>query len=466
MKKDKKSKNKAWSGRFRGAMAKSAEDFNASINFDRRLWRQDIIGSISYAKALVGAGVLSTREAQRIIKALEKIFKGIESGRIKLKKEYEDIHMNIEKLLIDAIGDAGKKLHTGRSRNEQVVADLRMYIKLEISEIISLIKEFQSSIINLAENNIKVIMPGYTHLQRAQPVLFAHHMMAYFEMLERDKRRFLECYRESDVLPLGSGALSGNNFNIDRNAIAKELGFTEISRNSMDAVSDRDFVIDFISACSIAMVHLSRLSEELVLWSSYEFNFIEISDAYSTGSSLMPQKKNPDVAELIRGKSGRVFGNLMRMLVVMKALPLAYNKDVQEDKEALFDAVDTTKNCIAIITEMMGSLKVNKEEMMKAAGRGFQTATDLAYYLVSKGVPFRQAHEIVGKIIAYCEDSNMHLEYLSIQELKKFSDRFSFDAQKILGIENSVNSKDNIGGTAPNRVKEEIKLAKKKLQRS
>lgn len=466
----KKAKGKAinekpWAGRFKEPLAKSVEIFSASIDFDQRLWKQDIIGSIAYAKALVGGGVLSAVEARRIIGGLEKIYKDIEKGRMKFRKEFEDIHMNIERTLIERIGDVAKKLHTGRSRNDQVATDMRMYLKIEISDIINLMKNFQASLVAQAESNIKVIMPGYTHMQRAQPVLYAHHLMAYFEMLERDKRRLLECYRETDVLPLGSGALSGTNFKIDREFLARELGFAEISHNSMDAVSDRDFIIDFISACSIISMHLSRLAEEIVIWSTYEFNFVELSDAYTTGSSLMPQKKNPDVAELIRGKSGRVFGNLMRMLTIMKGLPMAYNRDVQEDKEAMFDTIDTIRACLSMFTEMVTNMKLNKEEMVKTAGKGFQTATDLVYYLVGKGVPFRQAHGIIGRIISYCEDSNMQLEYLSIQELKKFSDKFSFDAQKILGIENSVNSKDVIGGTSPIRVKEEIKAAKRQLMK-
>lgn len=460
--KSRKSK-KAWSGRFQHAMAKSAEAFSSSVHYDVRLYKQDIVQSIAYARSLLKARVLTTAECKKIIKALEVILKGMGAGKIKLKPELEDVHMNIEALLIEKVGDVGKKLHSGRSRNDQVVTDLRMYVKYEVTELIFLIKSLQNVLLDLAEANIKVIMPGYTHLQRAQPILLSHHLMAYFEMLERDKKRLLQVGEETDVMPLGSGALAGNNFKIDRQELAKELGFAKISANSMDAVSDRDFVIDFASACAVLMMHLSRFSEEIIIWSSWEFDYLELSDQFSTGSSIMPQKKNPDIAELSRGKTGRVYGNLMALLTIMKGLPLAYNRDMQEDKEPLFDTIDTVKAVLAIFQEMVATTKINEKQMDKSAKKGFLTATDLAFYLVGRGVPFREAHNIVGKIVAYCEESNMQLEYMSLKQLKQFSKEFGYDATRILSAQSSVASKDLPGGTAPNRVKEAIKRARKHL---
>jgi len=456
-------KTKPWSGRFREPLAKSAEEFTSSVHFDVRLFKQDIVQSIAYARALNKAQVLTGVECKKVVAALEEILKEFEAGKIKLKPELEDVHMNIEALLIEKIGELGKKLHAGRSRNDQVVTDLRMYAKYEATEIILMIKKLQEVLVDLAERNLKVIMPGYTHLQRAQPVLFSHHLMAYFEMFERDKERFRFSTKEADVMPLGSGALAGAGFKIDREALAKELGFSKISTNSIDAVSDRDFVIDFIHACAMLMMHLSRLSEELILWSTYEFNFIEISDRYTTGSSIMPQKKNPDIAELCRGKTGRVYGHLLALLSVMKGLPHAYNRDLQEDKEALFDALDTVKAVLSIFAEMLASIKVKSEVMNSAVRKGFLTATDLAYYLVRKGIPFREAHQIVGKIVAYCEESNMQLEYLSLSQLKQFSEVFGYDVTRYLSAESSVAARDLPGGTAPNRVKEAIKRARKIL---
>jgi len=459
-------KTKPWSGRFREPLAKLAEEFTSSVHFDVRLFKQDIVQSIAYARALNKAQVLTGVECKKIIATLEEILKEFEAGKIKLKPELEDVHMNIETLLIEKIGELGKKLHAGRSRNDQVVTDLRMYAKYEATEIILMIKKLQGVLVDLAEINLKVIMPGYTHLQRAQPVLFSHHLMAYFEMFERDKERFRFSAKEADVMPLGSGALAGAGFKIDREALAKELGFSKNSANSIDAVSDRDFVIDFVHACAMLMMHLSRLSEELILWSTYEFNFIEISDRYTTGSSIMPQKKNPDIAELCRGKTGRVYGHLLALLTVMKGLPQAYNRDLQEDKEALFDALDTVKAVLSIFAEMLASIKVKSEVMNSAVRKGFLTATDLAYYLVRKGVPFREAHQIVGKIVAYCEESNMQLEYLSLSQLKQFSEVFGYDVTRYLSAESSVAARDLPGGTAPNRVKEAIKRARKNLASS
>lgn len=460
--KSRKSK-KPWAGRFKHAMAKSAEKFSSSVHYDVRLYKQDIVQSIAYSRVLLKSHILTGAECKKIIRALEAILKGIEAGKIKLKPELEDVHMNIEALLIEKVGDMGKKLHSGRSRNDQVATDLRMYLKFEVTEIVLLIKKLQEVLLDMAEENIKVIMPGYTHVQRAQPVLFAHHLMAYYEMLERDKTRFLNVGQEADVLPLGSAALSGTNFKIDRQVLAKELGFSKISNNSMDAISDRDFAIDFVAACAVLMMHLSRFSEEVVLWSSYEFDFIELSDQYSTGSSIMPQKKNPDIAELVRGKTGRVYGHLMGLLTMMKALPLTYNRDMQEDKEAVFDAVDTTRAVLEIFAEMISTIKIHADQMQKSAKKGYLTATDLAYYLVGRGVPFREAHKIVGEVVAYCEDSNMQLDYLSLKQLKQFSKEFNYDATRILSSESSVAKKDVVGGTAPKRVKEAIKRARKNL---
>jgi argininosuccinate lyase len=456
-------KTKVWSGRFREPMAKSAEEFTSSTNFDVRLYKQDIVQSIAYARALFKTHILSGVECKKIIRALEEIMKGIGSGKLKLRPELEDVHMNIETFLIEKVGEMGKKLHAGRSRNDQVATDVRMYIKYEVTETVMLVKKLQGVLLDLAEQNIKVIMPGYTHLQRAQPILFSHHLMAYFEMLQRDKERFLAVGREADVMSLGSGALAGTGFDIDREALAKELGFSRISKNSIDAVSDRDFAIGFITACAMLMMHISRLSEELVIWSTYEFDFIELSDKYTTGSSIMPQKKNPDIAELARGKAGRVFGDLVRILTMMKGLPLAYNRDMQEDKEAMFDAIDTVKSVLAIYREMLATAKINAEVMKAASKKGFLTATDLAYYLVRRGVPFREAHAIVGKIVAYCEESNMQLEYLSLPQLKQFSGAFTYDVTRVLSTESSIASRDMPGGTAPSRVKEAIKRARKDL---
>ena len=454
---------KAWSGRFQQPMAKSAEEFSSSVHFDVRLYKQDIVQSIAYARALFQARVLTGVECKKIIRALEAILRSMEAGKIKLKPELEDIHMNIESLLIEKAGDIGKKLHSGRSRNDQVATDLRMYLKYEVTEVVFLIRKLQEALLDMAQAHIKVVMPGYTHLQRAQPVLFSHHLMAYYEMLERDKERFLKAGEAADVMPLGSGALSGTNFKIDRAKLAKELGFSRISRNSMDAVSDRDFAVEFVAAGALLMVHLSRFSEELIIWSTYEFGFIELSDQYSTGSSIMPQKKNPDIAELVRGKSGRVFGHLQCLLTIMKGLPLAYNRDMQEDKEAVFDCVDTVRDVLSIFEEMLRSTKVNAEQMDRSAKKGYLTATDLAYYLVRRGVPFREAHRIVGRIVAYCEESNMQLEYLSLKQLKQFSDAFTYDATRILSAESSVASKDGVGGTAPKQVKDAVKRARKNL---
>ena len=454
------SSKKSWSGRFRLPIAKSAEEFSASVHYDKRLYKQDIIQSMAYARCLQKAGILKAQECQKIIKGLETIKKEIDKGKNPFKASCEDIHMNIEMLLIEKIGEVGKKVHTGRSRNDQVSTDLRMYLKWEITETLIQIENLQKSLVDLADKNIDVIMPGYTHLQRAQPILFAHQMMAYYEMLQRDKDRLEDSYRRCDFMPLGSGSLSGTNFGLDRKFLAKELGFANITNNSLDAVSDRDFVLDYLYSASVCQMHLSRLAEELIIWSSYEFCYITLSDAYTTGSSLMPQKKNPDMAELTRGKTGRVYGSLFSLLTTMKGLPLAYNRDMQEDKEPLFDSIDTLKACLGIMAEMLKTAKVNSERMLKASKKGFLTATDLVYYLVTKGESFRNAHEIVGKIIAFCEECNMQLEYMALPDLKKYSERFTYDVTRILSAESSVKAKDVHGGTAPSRVKEAIKRAR------
>ncbi|MBI5399397.1 argininosuccinate lyase [Candidatus Saganbacteria bacterium] len=454
---------KPWAGRFRQPLAKSAEEFSSSIHFDVRLFKQDIVQNIAYARALVRAKILTGSECQKIIKALEAILKEFAAGKIKLNVALEDAHMNIEALLIAEVGDMGKKLHSGRSRNDQVVTDLRMYLKYEVTEITVLIHKFQEILLDLAEINIKVIVPGYTHMQRAQPVLLSHHLMAYFEMLKRDKKRFFSVGEEIDVMPLGSAALAGTSFSIEREQLAKDLGFARISANSMDAVSDRDFAIAFLTACSILMMHLSRFAEEIMIWSTWEFDYIELSDQYATGSSIMPQKKNPDMAELVRGKTGRVYGHLMALLTIMKGLPLTYNRDLQEDKEQLFGAIDTVKPCLGIFAEMIKTTTFHGDRMTQSAKKGYLTATDLAYYLVRHNVPFREAHRIVGEIVAYCEESNMELEYLSLKQLKDFSPEFGYDATRILSAQSSVAAKDLPGGTAPNRVKEAIKRARTHL---
>ncbi|HOJ81451.1 MAG TPA: argininosuccinate lyase, partial [Clostridiales bacterium] len=393
---------KLWGGRFTANTDKAVDDFHSSIRFDSRMYRQDIAGSIAHAEMLGKVGVISAEEAELICSTLREILSDIENGKVHFETEAEDIHMNIEKILIERIGDTGKKLHTGRSRNDQVALDLRMYLKDEVRAIRSMLLELLSVLLDISEKNTDTIMPGYTHLQRAQPITLAHHMMAYFQMFRRDTGRLEDCYARMDVMPLGSGALAGTTYPLDRNFVAEKLGFTAITENSLDGVSDRDFVIELASCLSITMMHLSRFCEELILWSSAEFSFIEMDDAYSTGSSIMPQKKNPDVAELIRGKTGRVYGSLIALLTMMKSLPLAYNKDMQEDKEAIFDAVDTVKACLPVFTKMLSTLKIKREAMYRAACGGFTNATDLADYLVKKGIPFRSAHEIVGKMVLYC----------------------------------------------------------------
>ena len=425
---------KLWGGRFEKSTNRLAENFQNSIKFDYRMYKQDIRGSIAHVRMLGVQGIIDKKESEAIIKGLEEILEDIEAGKVELKEEAEDIHMNIEMLLIDRIGQVGKKLHTGRSRNDQVALDLRIYLKEETYELVSLLKKLNYLLKDKAEENKNVTMAGYTHMQRAQPVTLGLHLSAYYQMFERDIDRLCDCNKRMDMMPLGSGALAGTAYNLDRQMVARELGFAGITKNSMDAVSDRDFVIELISCCSIIMMHLSRFCEELVIWNSYEFGYIEMDDSMSTGSSIMPQKKNPDVAELIRGKTGRVYGDLMSILTVMKALPLAYNKDMQEDKEAVFDAVDTVKACIGVFIPMLDTITFKKDNMRKSLKGGFLNATYAADYLVKKGVPFREAHESVGMAVNYCIKVKKELEELTLREFKSFNPAFGEDIYEKIGI--------------------------------
>lgn len=454
---------KLWGGRFSKNTASLVDAFNASIEFDQKLYKQDIQGSIAHAKMLAKQGIISSSEAEEIINNLTEIHQDIEAGKIEFKIELEDIHMNIEKILTDRIGDTGKKLHTARSRNDQVAVDIRLYVKEAVVDTNALIAKLLTTLVDIAENNVDTILPGYTHLQRAQPVTFAYHMMAYFEMFARDMDRFLDSYKRTDSLPLGSGALAGTTYNTDRDFLAQELNFSKVCQNAMDAVSDRDFAIEFISNASILMMHLSRFCEELILWSSSEFCFIEMDDAYSTGSSIMPQKKNPDLAELIRGKTGRIYGNLMNILTIMKGLPLAYNKDMQEDKPPLFDTVDNIKDVLSIFIEMIQTMKVKKENMYNAAKTGFLNATDAADYLVSKGIPFRECHAIIGKIVLYCIENEKAIEDLSLAQLKVFSKKFEEDIFDKINIESCIAAKKSYGSTSQESVKHMIDGAKQML---
>lgn len=448
---------KLWGGRFTKSTDKAVDDFNSSIRFDSRMYKQDIMGSIAHAKMLGKCGIIPLEDSSLIQKTLAEILEDIENGKIEFETEAEDIHMNVEKILISRIGDAGKRLHTARSRNDQVALDIRLYLRDEIVEIKQMLKDLELTIIDMARNNLDTIMPGYTHLQRAQPITLAHHVMAYFQMFKRDLQRLEDCNSRMDVLPLGSGALAGTTYPLDRKMVADELGFSSITMNSLDGVSDRDFAIELASCLSIVMMHLSRFSEEMILWSSHEFSFVEMDDAYSTGSSIMPQKKNPDVAELVRGKSGRVYGSLMALLTVMKSLPLAYNKDMQEDKEAIFDAVDTVKMCLPVFTKMLSTLKVRESNMKKAAQGGFTNATDMADYLVKKGIPFRNAHEIIGRMVVYCINNNKAIEELSMQEFKEFSSIIEDDVYGEISLEKCVSGRKVPGGPAKECVEASIK---------
>ncbi len=455
---------KPWAGRFTEATNKLVEEFTASIPYDWRLYPYDIAGSIAHATMLAKTGIITKKEAARIVRGLEDILKEIAGGVFKFRLELEDIHMNIESRLMRKIGPVGGKLHTARSRNDQVALDLRMYVRDEIAELHDLLGSMQKTLVSLADQHSEVVLPGYTHLQRAQPVLFGHHLLAYYEMFDRDRGRLTDCFRRVNVLPLGAGALAGTVLPIDRLFVAKQLAFSGIAENSMDAVSDRDFAIEFTAACAQIMMHLSRLSEELVLWSTSEFKFIAISDAFTTGSSIMPQKKNPDVAELARGKTGRVYGSLVALLTIMKGLPLAYNRDMQEDKEPLFDAADTVKQSLSVFIDMLKSITVNKDAMQRAADDGFITATDLADYLVRKGLPFRQAHEVVGKAVLRALEQGCGLSTLPLREYKHLSSLINKDVYDALSLEASVGRRISQGGTAPTNLRKRLFALKKKMR--
>ncbi len=449
-------------GRFEKQADKAAAKFTASISFDWRLYPYDIQGSIAHARMLGKQGIITAEEAREIVSGLEAILREIEDGVFLFKAEYEDIHMNIEAALIERIGESGRKLHTARSRNDQVAVDTRLFTKDAVTKTVLLIKKLQQALLDMAEKTQGIAMPGYTHMQRAQPVLLSHHLLAYFEMFQRDVERFLACQERVDVLPLGSGALAGVAYDIDREFVARELGFTRVSRNSLDAVSDRDYILEFEAAASICMMHISRFAEELILWSTAEFGFVEIDDAYATSSSIMPQKKNPDVAELSRGKAGRVYGRLMALLSTMKGLPLAYNSDLQEDKEGFFDCVDTLHATLDVFAGMVGTLKLNAGKMQRAAGEGFILATDLADYLVGKGESFRTAHGIIARLVAYGVQNGRSIQELTLQEFKTFSPLFGEDV-KYITVKSSLNARNNPGGTAPGRVENALVEARRLL---
>ena len=451
---------KLWGGRFSKNTDSEVNDFNSSIRFDQRMYRQDILGSIAHAKMLGKCGIIPKDDSDLIVKTLGEILDDIENGKVEFMIDAEDIHMNIETILTSRIGDAGKRLHTGRSRNDQVALDIRMYLKDEITEIKEMLVSLEKTLLKLAGENLDTIMPGYTHLQKAQPITLAHHTMAYFEMFKRDIERLSDTYKRTNIMPLGSGALAATTYPLDREFVASELGFDSITLNSLDGVSDRDFVIELAADLSILIMHLSRYSEELILWNTNEFQFIEMDDACSTGSSIMPQKKNPDVAELIRGKSGRVYGDLVSILTTMKGLPLAYNKDMQEDKECIFDAIDTIKLCVPVFEKMIATMKINKDTMQKGAGGGFTNATDAADYLVKKGMPFRQAHEVIGKMVAYALDKGKALSEFTMDEFKACSDIIETDIYEAIDLGTCVNERSVIGGPAKCAVEKAIEAGK------
>jgi argininosuccinate lyase len=455
--------SKLWDGRFSDRTDQSVEAFTASIDVDKRLYRYDIEGSVAHCKTLAKAGVISDEEASILIEGLGQIAREIEHGDFEFDDSLEDIHMHIESRLLQKVGKVAQKLHTARSRNDQVALDVRLYLRAEINDIMGRLTALRQVLVGLAKNNLDTILPGYTHLQRAQPISFAHHLMAYYEMFSRDEQRLHDCLQRVDVMPLGTAALAGTPYAIDRQYTAELLGFPSVSANSVDTVADRDFVIEFISAASICMVHLSRLSEELVLWSSSEFAFIELSDAFATGSSIMPQKKNPDVPELVRGKSGRVFGNLVALLTLMKSLPLAYNRDMQEDKAPLFDTADALKACLAICCKMLPNLTIKSDTMRQAATVGFLNATDMADYLVAKGLPFREAHGVVGKAVGYAITQHKELNALTLKELKTFSSLIEEDIFEVLVVESMVDRRTSFGGTARKNVAAAIRDAERVL---
>ena len=453
---------KLWGGRFSKETSDQVDQFNASIGFDVRLWEHDVEGSIAHARMLGKCGIISQADADRIVSGLEELAKDIQAGKIEFDVSAEDIHMNIEKLLHERIGDVAGKLHTARSRNDQIALDLRMYLKSEIKAIDGEIKALQQVLIKTAEKHVDTVMPGFTHLQHAQPVTLAHHLLAYVWMLQRDRERLVDCYRRTDVMPLGSAALAGTSFPIDRAYAAQLLGFSRISENSLDAVSDRDFAVEFLAAASIMAMHMSRFAEEIIIWNSREFGFVELDDSMATGSSIMPQKKNPDVAELIRAKTGRVYGDLLSLLTVLKGLPLTYNKDLQEDKEPVFDAVDTLLQCLPMLRKLIETTQFRKEAMANALSDDFSTATDLADYLVCQGLPFRSAHEIVGRMIQHAIGEGRSLSVFTSAELASFSDKFQ-GMKNVGDVQASIEARDIPGGTASNRVKEQIEAAKKAI---
>jgi len=454
---------KMWAGRTSGEVSSIADDFNSSISFDCKLYTQDITGSMAHAAMLGAQGIITVQEANALIQGLEEILQDLDSGKLEIDYTCEDIHMFVEQVLTQRLGDVGKKLHTARSRNDQVALDLRMYLRGEVEEISTLTKVLVEAIVSQAQKNLGVIMPGYTHLQRAQPILFSHHLMAYAMMLLRDLGRLADCRKRMNVCPIGSCALAGTTYHTDRWMEAKALGFDDIARNSIDGVSDRDFCVELLSAISVLMMHLSRFSEEIILWSSWEFQFIELSDAYTTGSSIMPQKKNPDMAELVRGKTGRVYGDLMGLLTTLKGLPLAYNKDMQEDKEAIFDAVDTVKMCLKVFAPMVQTMTAKPENMKKAAQGGFINATDLADYLVKKGLPFRSAYKISGQIVAHCIAHGQVLETLPLEVYKTYSDLFEADLYPKIDLTTCVEKRISEGGTSAASVSAQIAYVKEQL---
>ena len=455
---------KLWGGRFEKSTDETINEFQASIQFDQRLYREDIRGSIAHANMLAAQKIISEEDRQKIVEGLNEILEEIEAGKFDFSIDLEDIHMNIESRLTEKIGDAGRRLHSARSRNDQVALDMHLYMRRISIEVMNLLIDLQTALVEVAEKNRDVIMPGYTHLQRAQPILFSHHLLAYFSMLKRDFDRMLGVFDRSDIMPLGAGALAGTTLPIDRKKVANELKFSEIYSNSLDAVSDRDYLLEFLSAASITMIHLSRLSEEIILWCSREFSFIELDDAHCTGSSMMPQKKNPDVPELVRGKSGRVIGHLMALLMTVKSLPLAYNKDLQEDKEGLFDAIDTLKFSLAVYEQIIRGMKIRRENMHRAVEEDFSNATDLADYLVKKGIPFRDAHEISGKLVHECISRGIYLKDLSIEDFKKFSAAIDQDIFEAIDPVTCVESRNSLGGTSSAQVQIQIDNAKKILQ--
>ncbi len=454
---------KPWGGRFAEKTAASVEQFTASIHYDARLYRQDIAGSLAHAAMLARQGLISEEERQQIANGLETIRQEIDNGSFVFRPELEDIHMNIEKALVEKIGAAGEKLHTARSRNDQVCLDLRLYLRDECDRLSGLLTDVQKAFVVLARRHLADVMPGYTHLQRAQPVLVAHHMLAYYEMFGRDRERLADARKRINVMPLGSAAMAGTGLPIDREFVAGELGFPSISANSMDTVGDRDFAVEFVAACALIQLHLSRLAEELVLWASSEFSFISLADSYCTGSSIMPQKKNPDIPELIRGKSGRTVGNLMALLTLLKGLPLTYNRDLQEDKEPVFDTVDTVSQSLAIAAELLANTTFNTERLRAATQGGQMTATDLADYLVTRNVPFRQAHAVVGRAVAFALSEGKELPELTIAELRQFSPEITEEVFAVLSVEGSINSRRSPGGTSTETVSRALRQAEENL---